>query len=509
MTGAWLRIAARVACVPLLFALGACSTSKGARSGSGADAGAARGGGYYLDDGPGHLSPADVAAIPDAIPRAEPVLVSTSRPYAVFGRTYVPMSSLAPYRERGIASWYGRRYHGKPTSSGEPYDMYAMTAAHPTLPIPSYVRVTRPGTGRSVVVRINDRGPFLQNRVIDLSYTAAAKLGFVERGSAEVEVEAITRFDAPGPPLLVAGSTPGAGSTSGAQQGGAVAARSGAASGGVAVEGAGSGGAALAGVGPGGAGPGGAGSGGAGSGGTGPSVAGDPPIGLTISSSRVESSTASPMRDDAPGRLVVETRFSDGGRAAAQDSAAATTTSASASAAPASAAASAAPASAAASAAPTSAAASTAPTSAAVSAAPASASASAPAVSAPAASAPAAPGPTGFAPTELASGMTSAATLSTTPSSTTPSSSAPPATGHASGPGFWLQLGAFSSADSARAALERLRRELAWLGARFDLRHEGGLYKIQAGPWPQREHALDAAARVRGATALQPFPLFR
>lgn len=102
--------------------------------------------------------------------------------------------------------------------------------------------------------------------------------------------------------------------------------------------------------------------------------------------------------------------------------------------------------------------------------------------------------------------MASAAMLST-PSS--PSSPALTATAHTSGPGFWLQLGAFSSAGSARAALERLRRELAWLGARFDLRHEGGLYKVQAGPWPQREHALDAAARVRGATALQPFPIFR
>ncbi|MCD6674164.1 MAG: SPOR domain-containing protein [Burkholderiaceae bacterium] len=105
--------------------------------------------------------------------------------------------------------------------------------------------------------------------------------------------------------------------------------------------------------------------------------------------------------------------------------------------------------------------------------------------------------------------MASAATLSTPSSPSSPAPSAPPATAHTSGPGFWLQLGAFSSAGSARAALERLRRELAWLGARFDLRHEGSLYKVQAGPWPQREHALDAAARVRGVTALQPFPIFR
>ena len=105
------------------------------------------------------------------------------------------MSQLEPFRERGMASWYGRRYHGQPTASGEPYDMYAMTAAHPTLPIPSYARVTNVANGRSVVVRVNDRGPFLQNRVIDLSYTAAAKLGYVEAGSAEVEVDLITQFD--------------------------------------------------------------------------------------------------------------------------------------------------------------------------------------------------------------------------------------------------------------------------------------------------------------------------
>ena len=151
----------------------------------------ARSGGYYLDDGPGANPPANLDAIPDAVPRVEPIRAATSRPYTVMGRSYAPMASLQPYTARGIATWYGRRYHGKQTSSGEIYDMYAMTAAHTTLPIPSYARVTHLANGKSVVVRINDRGPFVEGRIIDLSYTAAHKLGVLAGGSAMVEVEAI------------------------------------------------------------------------------------------------------------------------------------------------------------------------------------------------------------------------------------------------------------------------------------------------------------------------------
>ncbi|MEB2336362.1 MAG: septal ring lytic transglycosylase RlpA family protein, partial [Burkholderiales bacterium] len=110
----------------------------------------ARRGAYYLDDGPGANPPVDLASIPDAVPRPEPLLPRTMQPYSVFGRQYTPMTQIEPFRQRGIASWYGRRYHGQPTSSGERYDMYAMTAAHPTLPIPSYVRVTNVSNGRSV-----------------------------------------------------------------------------------------------------------------------------------------------------------------------------------------------------------------------------------------------------------------------------------------------------------------------------------------------------------------------
>jgi len=153
--------------------------------------GSSRAGGYYLDDGPGDNPPPNLEQIADAEPRVEPIKQSTARPYTVFGHTYVPMAQVAPYKARGMASWYGKRYHGQATSSGEIYDMYAMTAAHPTLPIPSYARVTNLRNGKSVVVRINDRGPFRGDRLIDLSYAAAYKLGIVSAGRDLVEVESI------------------------------------------------------------------------------------------------------------------------------------------------------------------------------------------------------------------------------------------------------------------------------------------------------------------------------
>jgi rare lipoprotein A len=147
--------------------------------------------GYYKDDGPGDNIPANLDAIPEPVPRAEPLHRFANRPYTVFGREYVPATSLRPYRERGVASWYGRKFHGEKTSTGEVYDMYSLTAAHPTLPLPSYARVTNVATGRNVVVRVNDRGPFLHDRLIDLSYAAAHRIGIAQKGSGEVEVEAI------------------------------------------------------------------------------------------------------------------------------------------------------------------------------------------------------------------------------------------------------------------------------------------------------------------------------
>ena len=149
-------------------------------------------GGYYLDDGPGDNPPSNLDQIPDAVPRVEKPHAYANRPYSAMGMRFVPRANTQDYRARGIASWYGRRYHGKPTASGETYDMYQMTAAHPTLPIPSYVRVTNLQNQKSVTVRVNDRGPFKHDRLIDLSYVAAYKLGYAVQGSVEVEVESVT-----------------------------------------------------------------------------------------------------------------------------------------------------------------------------------------------------------------------------------------------------------------------------------------------------------------------------
>jgi len=148
-------------------------------------------GGYYKDDGPDEKPPPNLAAIPDAVPRTEPLHRYANRPYTVFGKNYSPVATREPYKERGMASWYGKKFHGQKTSSGEVYDMYAMSAAHKTLPIPSYARVTSVKNGKSVVVRINDRGPFHSDRIIDLSYAAAYKLGYIGAGSAMVEVESV------------------------------------------------------------------------------------------------------------------------------------------------------------------------------------------------------------------------------------------------------------------------------------------------------------------------------
>ena len=145
-------------------------------------------------DGPEAHPPADLASVPDAEPKIEPIRAGgPNKPYGALGRDYVPLTDDRAFSERGLASWYGKKFHGRRTASGEPYDMYAMTAAHPTLPIPSYVRVRNPANDREVVVRVNDRGPFHAGRVIDLSYTAALKLG-VLRGVATVELTRIT-FD--------------------------------------------------------------------------------------------------------------------------------------------------------------------------------------------------------------------------------------------------------------------------------------------------------------------------
>ena len=350
--------------------LGACASSPslkepGARA-DGAPASAARRGGYYLDDGPGNGPMPDLDAIPDATPRREPLHPRANRPYVVFERQYTPMTALAPYRERGIGSWYGRRYHGQKTSSGEVYDMYAMTAAHPTLPIPSYVRVTRPSTGRSVVVRVNDRGPFLHGRLIDLSWVAAAKLGYAATGSAEVEVELLADFDAPAIPATLATAAPVRTPSATAAQ---------------------------------------------------PSTATD--------AARV---TLAPAAVARPERLEIET------------------------------------------------------------------------ISAPVASAPPAVSASGpLAPRTAGQGV------ARMPAPTAPASATPVA----GAGGHFLQLAAFGSQETAESSRARLARELAWLGDRLQVRQEGGLYKIQAGPYRGRDEAVSEADRIRQSSDLRPFPVAR
>ena len=182
-----------ILCMALLTACAGTSTkpessntkSKPPNSASG------KGGGYYLDDGPGDSSGIDFDSIPDAQLKTEKPLVSSNKPYQALGKKYVPMTSYAPYSKQGVASWYGKRYHGRKTSSGEVYDMYGMSAAHTTLPIPSFAKVVNPANGKAVIVRVNDRGPFKSDRLIDLSYAAAHKLGLVANGSGTVEVTAI------------------------------------------------------------------------------------------------------------------------------------------------------------------------------------------------------------------------------------------------------------------------------------------------------------------------------
>ncbi|MYM83858.1 septal ring lytic transglycosylase RlpA family protein [Duganella sp. FT50W] len=148
-------------------------------------------GGYYQDDGPGDAPPANLMQTPDADVRNDPLLPRSNRPYTVFGKTYTPITDEEPFTQIGVGSWYGKKFHGQRTSSGELYDMYKMTAAHPTLPIPSYARLTNMVSGATVIVRINDRGPFHASRAIDVSYTAALKLGLLGKGSHELKIERI------------------------------------------------------------------------------------------------------------------------------------------------------------------------------------------------------------------------------------------------------------------------------------------------------------------------------
>lgn len=140
-------------------------------------------------------TPPELALLPDPVPQVEPIKPGgPNKPYVVLGQSYEPKAADISWKERGTASWYGTKFHGRRTASGELFSMYGLTAAHRTLPIPSYARVRHLSTGKEIIVRVNDRGPFHSARVLDLSYAAAAKLGFVGQGSAQVEIERLT-FD--------------------------------------------------------------------------------------------------------------------------------------------------------------------------------------------------------------------------------------------------------------------------------------------------------------------------
>ena len=184
----------RLATAPLLLAvLAACQTTPTAPSGPGNVSRLPPGNAQR--DGPEAKPPPNLEAVPDAVPQIEAIRTGgPNKPYEIAGHTYVPMTDDRALSEKGLASWYGKKFHGRRTASGESYNMYAMTAAHKTLPIPSYARVRNPANGKEVIVRVNDRGPFSPGRIIDLSYTAALKLG-VLNGVAPVEITRITDDD--------------------------------------------------------------------------------------------------------------------------------------------------------------------------------------------------------------------------------------------------------------------------------------------------------------------------
>ncbi|MDW5415050.1 septal ring lytic transglycosylase RlpA family protein [Iodobacter sp. CM08] len=154
-------------------------------------------GAFYKDDGPMDSFPSGIDQIPEPLPRWEPLHRWANNPYTVLGQNFTPLPRPGELKQQGTASWYGRKFHGQKTSTGEIYDMFAITAAHPTLPIPSYARVTNVKNGRSIIVRVNDRGPFLHGRVMDLSFLAACRLGYTMDGSAEVTVESLLATDTP------------------------------------------------------------------------------------------------------------------------------------------------------------------------------------------------------------------------------------------------------------------------------------------------------------------------
>lgn len=160
---------------------------------------------YQMEHDSGVLEPIDLAQIQPVVPKVEPrTLAGNKSPYTINGRTYQVMSSETGYSEEGMASWYGRKFHGHLTSNGEIYDMFQVSAAHTRLPIPSYIRVTNLDNGKSIVARVNDRGPFHEGRVVDLSYAGAVLLDYADKGTARVRVEALSPEGAAAQPVAAA-----------------------------------------------------------------------------------------------------------------------------------------------------------------------------------------------------------------------------------------------------------------------------------------------------------------
>ena len=169
------------------------------------------GGGLFEKGDSAPSNPPDVSGVPDAVPRVEKARAQNQKSYVVLGKRYYPMKSGLGYRKKGIASWYGKKFHGRKTATGETYDMYQMTAAHKTLPLPSYAEVVNLNNGRRIIVRVNDRGPFHHGRIIDLSYSAAKKLDIIGKGTGQVEGRAIdvANYNKPSPkPVVVAKPEP-------------------------------------------------------------------------------------------------------------------------------------------------------------------------------------------------------------------------------------------------------------------------------------------------------------
>ncbi|MDB5818331.1 MAG: hypothetical protein JWQ11_1971 [Rhizobacter sp.] len=420
----WATVGTTAALLALLANLGGCGTT---RSPGSQGSGVARSSGWDTD-GPEANPPSNLMAVPDAEPKLEAIRNGgPNKPYNVLGRDYVPVVGDTPLVQRGLASWYGRKFHGQRTSSGEPYDMYAMTAAHATMPIPSYARVRNPANGREVIVRVNDRGPFHPDRILDLSYTAALKLG-VLRGVTTVEVERITYEDIragtwmrPGDELRMASAAVSPAAAAAAAVGGAMA----------------------------------------------PPASGapsPPPIESALiapvaaSMSYAGTATAAASLAPAPIRVEPSPATSDATGTASNGGAETFAV--------------------------------TSPTIA--------------TATSLAVATDAQPQPRSSMPLSAAT-PTAAAVAPAAPATSPALTRASPAFPRASpSPGFWVQLGAFGQRDGAEGFQRHVASELDWLAPVLAVFGDDRLYRLQAGPFVDREQAQGVARRVRQSMQLTP-----